>query len=118
MYSINPYKSRGYLFLIGKITNKRKGAGALKRWNIFLRWMVRKDNIDLGLWSGVNKKDLIIPLDIHTFNIGHKLGLLNRNTYDLESAYELTQKLRSFDELDPIKYDFALYRLGQEKIDI
>jgi len=115
MYRLNPYKSRGYGFLVGKITKKRKGAGALKRWNMYLRWMVRKDNIDMGLWSGVNKKDLLLPLDTHTFNMGHKLGLLKRRTYDLEAAWELTQKLRSFDKEDPIKYDFALYRLGQEK---
>lgn len=115
MNKLNSYKSRGYGFLVGKITTKRKGAGALKRWNMYLRWMVRKDNIDMGLWEGVDKKDLLLPLDTHTFNMGHKLGLLKRKTYDLEAAWELTQKLRSFDDLDPIKYDFALYRLGQEK---
>jgi len=114
MYELNPYESRGYGFLIGKITKKRKGSGALKRWNMFLRWMVRKDNIDLGLWKGVDKKDLLLPLDTHTFNMGHKLGLLKRKSYDLEAAWELTQKLKSFDEEDPVKYDFALYRLGQE----
>lgn len=114
MHTLNPYKSRGYGFLIGKHTTKRKGAGALKRWNMYLRWMVRSDNIDMGLWTGVDKKDLLLPLDTHTFNMGHKLGLLKRKTYDLEAAYELTRKLRSFDQEDPIKYDFALYRLGQE----
>lgn len=114
MFSLNPYQSRGYGFLVGKITQKRKGAGALKRWNMYLRWMVRKDNIDMGLWHGVDKKDLLLPLDTHTFNMGHKLGLLERKSYDLEAAWELTQKLRSFDKEDPIKYDFALYRLGQE----
>ncbi|MDF1880093.1 TIGR02757 family protein, partial [Sulfurimonas sp. MAG313] len=72
MISVNLYKSRGYAFLIGKVTQKTKGAGALKRWNMYLRWMVRKDNIDMGLWKGVNKKDLILPLDTHTFKMGHK----------------------------------------------
>jgi len=114
MHALNPYQSRGYSFLVGKVTHKRKGAGALKRWNMYLRWMVRSDNIDMGLWTGVDKKDLILPLDTHTFNMGHKLGLLKRKTYDLEAAWELTQKLKSFDKDDPIKYDFALYRLGQE----
>ena len=114
MFELNSYKSRGYGFLVGKLTTKRKGAGALKRWNMYLRWMVRKDNIDLGLWKGVDKKDLLLPLDTHTFKMGHKLGLLKRKSYDLEAAYELTQKLSSFDKMDPIKYDFALYRLGQE----
>lgn len=111
-----PYNSRGYTFLLGKVTTKRKGAGALKRWMMFLRWVVRKDNIDMGLWSGVNKADLIIPLDTHTFNVGLRLGLLKRKTYDLEAAFELTQTLKSFDNKDPLKYDFAIYRLGQEKL--
>ena len=111
-----PYNSRGYTFLLGNVTTKRKGAGALKRWMMFLRWVVRKDNIDMGLWRGVNKADLIIPLDTHTFNVGLRLGLLKRKTYDLESAFELTKTLKSFDKTDPLKYDFAIYRLGQEKL--
>ncbi len=114
--SIYPYKSRGYRFLMGSITTKRKGAGALKRWMMFLRWMVRKDHIDMGLWHLVNKKDLIIPLDTHTFHVAQKLGLLQRKTYDLQAAIELTECLRGFDPADPIKYDFALYRLGQERL--
>ncbi len=114
MLAINPYRSRGYGFLIGKVTTKRKGAGALKRWNMYLRWMVRDDAIDMGLWSQVDRKDLILPLDTHTFKMGHKFGLLKRKSYDLEAAWEMTQKLKSFDGDDPVKYDFALYRLGQE----
>lgn len=83
---------------------------------MFLRWMVRDDNLDLGLWKKVDKKDLIIPLDTHTFKVSQKLGLLQRKTYDLKSAILLTQKLKEFDNQDPIKYDFALYRIGQEQI--
>ena len=116
LYELYPYKSRGYTFLLSKVTNKRKGAGALKRWMMFLRWMVRKDNIDMGLWNKVDKSDLIIPLDTHTFNVGLRLGLLKRKTYDLEAAFELAQTLKNFDKQDPLKYDFAIYRLGQEKI--
>ena len=108
--------TQGYNFLVGKITTKTKGTGALKRWMMWLRWMVRDDNIDMGLWCGVDKKDLIMPLDTHTFNVGLKLGLLKRKTYDLQAAIELTETLRTFDKNDPLKYDFALYRLGQEKI--
>lgn len=111
-----PHDSQGYNFLISKVTTKTKGAGALKRWMMFLRWMVRKDNIDMGLWCSVDKKDLIMPLDTHTFNVSKKLGLLKRKTYDLQAAIELTQMLRNFDANDPLKYDFALYRIGQEKI--
>lgn len=113
-----PHVTQGYNFLISKVTRKTKGAGALKRWMMFLRWMVRDDNIDMGLWSGIDKRDLIIPLDTHTFNVSKKLGLLQRKTYDLEAAIELTNTLKTFDESDPLKYDFALYRIGQEKIEI
>ena len=118
LYSFYPHSSKGYSFLIGKVTTKTKGAGALKRWMMFLRWMVRDDNIDMGLWSGVSCADLVMPLDTHTFKVGRDLGLLKRKSYDLEAALELTATLRGFDPTDPLKYDFALYRLGQEKLDI
>ncbi|MCF6339307.1 MAG: TIGR02757 family protein [Sulfurimonas sp.] len=110
------HDTQGYNFLVSKVTTKTKGAGALKRWMMYLRWMVREDNIDMGLWSGVDKADLIMPLDTHTFKVGQKLGLLKRKTYDLEAAIELTNTLKTFDKNDPLKYDFAIYRLGQEKI--
>ena len=113
---LHPFSSRGYNFLVGKVTTKTKGAGALKRWMMFLRWMVREDNIDMGLWKGIDRADLIMPLDTHTFTVGLKLGLLKRKTYDLEAAMELTNTLKGFDKKDPLKYDFALYRLGQEKL--
>lgn len=116
LHELCDHNSRGYTFLLGKVTNKTKGAGALKRWMMWLRWMVRKDAIDLGLWSRVDKKDLIMPLDTHTFKVSRKLGLLARKTYDLQAAIELTNALKEFDKEDPLKYDFALYRLGQEKI--
>ncbi len=116
IYKLYPHVSQGYNFLIGKVTTKTKGAGALKRWMMFLRWMVREDNIDMGLWRGVDRSDLIMPLDTHTFNVSKKLGLLKRKTYDLQAAIELTQTLKTFDKGDPLKYDFALYRIGQEKL--
>ncbi|NPA87713.1 TIGR02757 family protein [Caminibacter pacificus] len=119
MYEINPYNSDGYQFLIGKIPPKKtKGVSPYKRWNMFLRWMVRDDSLDLGLWRGVEKSDLIIPLDTHTHKVSLKLGLLKRKTYDLQSAMELTEKLKEFDPKDPLKYDFALYRIGQMDIKI
>ncbi len=113
---LNPHTTQGYNFLISKVTTKTKGAGALKRWMMYLRWMVRDDNIDMGLWDEIDKADLIMPLDTHTFKVGQKLGLLKRKTYDLEAAIELTNTLKTFDKNDPLKYDFAIYRLGQEKI--
>jgi len=115
LYDINSYRSRGYEFLIGKIPQKSPKS-PYKRWNMYLRWMVRKDSLDMGLWSGVDRKDLLIPLDTHTFNISLKLGLLQRKTYDFKAVLELTNSLKRLDPLDPVKYDFALYRIGQEKI--
>jgi len=114
LWSLNNYTSRGYKFLLGQAPTF-KSSSTYKRWNMYLRWMVRKDSIDMGLWSGVNKSDLLMPLDTHTFAVSRSLGLLTRKTYDLKAVIELTKKLSTFDSKDPIKYDFALYRLGQEK---
>jgi uncharacterized protein (TIGR02757 family) len=113
---MHTYKSKGYTFLLGKIATKTKGSGALKRWMMYLRWMIRDDNIDMGLWSDIYKPYLIMPLDTHTFHVSKQLGLLQRKNYDLQAAIELTDKLKTFDSKDPIKYDFALYRIGQEGI--
>lgn len=120
---IYPYKSQGFTFLVSSPFKRDKngvikeiGNAPYKRWNMFLRWMVRSDNLDLGFWKNIDKKDLILPLDTHTFKVSQKLGLLSRKTYDLKSALLVTEKLREFDKEDPIKYDFALYRIGQEKM--
>lgn len=117
------YDSEGYRFLIGTAFKRDKqgkikliGNAPYKRYNMFLRWMVRKDNLDIGLWKNVDKKDLILPLDTHTFKVSLKLGLLQRKTYDLQSAILITESLKKFNNEDPIRYDFALYRIGQEKI--
>lgn len=116
MHSLNSHESRGYRFLLGRPVSRIKGAAPLKRWMMFLRWMVRDDAIDMGLWRAVNKSDLIIPLDTHTFSVSQGLGLLHRKQYDLQAAVDLTETLRRFDTEDPVKYDFALYRIGQEKM--
>ena len=115
IYDANPYRSRGYEFLIGKIP-KKNPTSPYKRWHMYLRWMVRKDSLDMGLWNGVRREDLLMPLDTHTFKIGQKLGLIKRKTYDFKSVIELTDSLKKLDSKDPVKYDFALYRIGQEKI--
>lgn len=117
LLNINPCNSKGYRFLVGQPPQIHKTAGQspYKRWNMFLRWMIRKDCLDMGLWCTRNPQELIIPLDTHTFNVSQKLGLLKRKTYDLKAAMELTDKLKEFDPEDPVKYDFALYRIGQEK---
>ncbi len=87
---------------------------AAKRLNMFLRWMVRKDNkgVDFGIWSSISPSDLICPLDLHSGRVARKLGLLNRKQNDRKAAKELTEKLKNFDSLDPVKYDFALFGLG------
>jgi uncharacterized protein (TIGR02757 family) len=115
IYDINGYRSRGYEFIIGKIPGK-KISSPYKRWNMYLRWMIREDNIDLGLWKKIDKKDLLMPLDTHTFKISQKIGLLKRKTYDFKAVVELTKALKLFDANDPVKYDFAIYRIGQEKL--
>jgi len=114
MYDINPYRSRGYEFLIGKIPTSKTNS-PYKRWHMYLRWMVRHDNLDMGIWSGVSQKDLLVPLDTHTFKVGQKLGLIKRKSYDFKAVLELTESFRELDLDDPIKFDFALYRIGQEK---
>ena len=68
------------------------------------------------MWQGVNKRDLLMPLDVHTFSVSKKLGLISHPRYDFKAVLELTQKLKEFDINDPVKYDFALYRIGQEKL--
>jgi uncharacterized protein (TIGR02757 family) len=95
------------------ISNLEKSAAA-KRINMFLRWMVRKDQrgVDFGIWNHISPASLYIPLDLHTGNVGRKLGLLNRNVNDWKAVEELTIQLRKFDAADPVKYDFALFGLG------
>lgn len=95
------------------IADVRKNASA-KRLNMFLRWMVRKDNrgVDFGLWKHIPASALFMPLDVHTGNVARKLGLLSRKQNDWYAVEELTSELRVFDADDPVKYDFALFGLG------
>jgi uncharacterized protein (TIGR02757 family) len=88
-----------------------------KRLNLFLRWMVRKDSIDSGLWSReVAASKLIIPVDTHVYKVSRKLNLVKRKSCDMKFAIELTEKLKTFDSNDPVKYDFALCHIGVDKI--
>ena len=80
---------------------------------MFLRWMVRDSDIDLGLFKRLPKNKLLIPLDVHTHKVSLALGLIKRRSYDFKAVADLSLKLREFDLDDPIKYDFALYRIGQ-----
>jgi len=114
--SVYPHTTQGYNFLIGSVPQKVSSAGTYKRYMMYLRWMVRKDKLDIGLWTKIDKKDLLMPLDTHTFKMSQKLGLLKRKSYDMKAVLELTDRFRQWDKNDPVKYDFALYRLGQEKL--
>ena len=116
--SCNSYESRGYRFLTGTVPTDRRPVSPYKRWMMFLRWMVRDDNLDLGLWHDINRADLVIPLDTHTFHVAQRIGLLKRKTYDWKAAVELTKQLKRFSPEDPVKYDFALYRIGQENVEL
>ena len=81
---------------------------------MFLRWMVRSDSngVDFGLWDDISMKDLLIPLDVHVFNVSRRLGILSRKIPDWKAVEELTANLRSLDPSDPVKYDFALFSMG------
>ena len=85
-----------------------------KRINMFLRWMVRKDDqgVDFGLWSRIPASRLICPLDVHVARVAKRFGLLTRERSDWQAAVELTESLSLLDKEDPAKYDFALFGLG------
>ena len=95
------------------ISDPVKGSAA-KRINMFLRWMVRKDNagVDFGIWEGLDPSLLSCPLDVHSGNVARKLGLLTRKQNDAKALAELDASLRKMDPNDPVKYDFALFGLG------
>ena len=85
-----------------------------KRLNMFLRWMVRKDEkgVDFGIWEKISPAQLICPVDVHVARVARHFNLLKRNVTDWQAAMELTHNLRTLDEVDPVKYDFALFGLG------
>jgi uncharacterized protein (TIGR02757 family) len=87
-----------------------------KRLVMYLRWMVRNDNkgVDFGIWKSINSSQLICPCDLHVDRVGRKLKLIKRKQTDWQTALELTENLRKFDPIDPVKYDFALFGLGIE----
>ncbi|MBN1333426.1 MAG: TIGR02757 family protein [Synergistales bacterium] len=85
---------------------------ACKRLFLFLKWMVRKDEVDPGGWGRFKPSDLIMPVDTHVYHISRVLGITRRKTVNLKTALEITEAFRSISPLDPIKYDFALTRFG------
>ena len=80
----------------------------MKRWNLYLRWMVRKDRVDVGLWDFIDRKDLVIPLDTHLFKIGRCLGWTACNAPSYRAAQEITEALKKYSPEDPLKYDLFL----------
>jgi uncharacterized protein (TIGR02757 family) len=101
------------------ISNVSKNSAA-KRLNLFLRWMVRSDErkVDFGIWKSIPPSALYIPLDVHVSKVARTLGLLERNQNDWKAVKELTENLKYFDKDDPVKYDYALFGMGLEKIDV
>ncbi|MFW6019633.1 MAG: TIGR02757 family protein [Bacteroidales bacterium] len=95
------------------IADPLKGSTA-KRLNLFLRWMVRKDDfgVDFGLWKTIPPSKLYLPLDVHSARVARKIGLLRRKTNDWKAVEEVTYNLRKLDALDPVKYDYALFGTG------
>lgn len=117
-FAINCFRSE-FLDIIGNsrtakhVSDVERGSAG-KRLNMFLRWMVRKDDrgVDFGLWNSIPSSALYLPLDLHSGNVSRKLGLLTRKQDDWKAVAEVTTRLREFDPDDPVKYDFALFGLG------
>jgi len=99
---------RGLKYLLAGPAN----GGASKRLNLFLRWMVRSDDVDTGLWKRINKVKLIVPVDIHMSRLCRILGLHNLKTVSLAMAVKVTEAFKEIEPADPVKYDFALSRIG------
>ncbi|HXH93462.1 MAG TPA: TIGR02757 family protein [Thermoanaerobaculia bacterium] len=93
------------------LTSPANGS-ACKRMNLFLRWMVRRTEPDLGIWAFVDPAKLVMPVDTHVHRIATFLGLNGRKTPDWKAARALTDRLAKFDSADPVRYDFAICRLG------
>lgn len=93
-----------------------KNKSACKRINMFLRWMVRKDDfgVDFGIWESIKTNQLVCPCDVHVDRVARQLGLIERPQTDWKTALELTENLKKFDKNDPVKYDFALFGMGTE----
>jgi len=95
-----------------------KTGSACKRMNLFLRWMVRKDKLDFGLWREIPTSKLIIPVDTHVARISKQLNLTKLKIVNWKMAEEITNRLSKFNSNDPVKYDFAICHIGMQKIDI
>ena len=93
------------------LADPAKGS-ACKRLNLFLRWMVRDDDVDAGLWKSIDKTKLVVPVDVHMARLCRILGFYDRKGVSLSAALEITDSFRQIASADPVKYDFALSRIG------
>jgi len=100
--------SRGLKYLLASPAN----GSASKRLNLFLRWMVRDDEVDTGLWKSIDKAKLIVPIDVHMGRLCKILGLYNQKAVSLQTAIKITEGFAEIESADPVKYDFALSRIG------
>jgi len=100
--------SRGLMYLLASPVRK----SACKRLNLFLRWMIRDDDVDAGLWKGVDASKLIIPVDVHMARLCGILGFHSSKNATLKTAVEITRNFAKINPADPVKYDFALSRIG------
>ncbi len=89
---------------------------ACKRMNLFLRWMVRKDELDFGIWKEIPARKLIIPVDTHVARICKLLRLTERKIINWKMAEEITENLMKYDPEDPVKYDFAICHIGMRNM--
>ncbi|WP_218778976.1 TIGR02757 family protein [Sphingobacterium sp. JB170] len=99
-----------------KHVSSPQSKSSCKRLNMYLRWMVRKDDngVDFGLWDRIYAQDLICPCDVHVERVARKFGLIAIDKVSWNMANELTDALKTFDPMDPVKYDFALFGMGVE----
>ncbi|OQA04180.1 MAG: hypothetical protein BWY69_00082 [Planctomycetes bacterium ADurb.Bin401] len=106
--TLHSAESPGLKFLL---SDPARG-GTCKRLMLFLRWMVRNDKVDAGLWTKIDKKKLIVPVDVHMGRLSRIIGLHNKQTYNMKTAIEITKGFAEVSHEDPVKYDFALCRIG------
>lgn len=104
--SLDPEKKSGHL-----LADPEKKS-ACKRSHLFLRWMVRQDDVDPGGWDKIPRSQLVVPLDLHMHRTGNLLGFTNRKSADLKTALEITRGFKKITPHDPVKYDFCLTRYG------
>lgn len=100
--------STGLMYLLSSPTR----GSACKRLNLFLRWMVRDDDVDAGVWKSVDKTKLIVPIDVHMGRLCRILGLYSHKTVSMAAATKITDSFREIAPDDPVRYDFALSRIG------